>query len=256
MRTAEPKTPEHTTQHHTTQHHFDEISDRYDSEIPEHIRLHLLQKKTRAMLNRMQGQIAPGARGLDCGCGTGHYLGAMAAQDYRMAGIEYSQGMLDQAIANNPAHADALTFGSITEIPHPDASFDFAYTINVLHHLPDLDHQITAVTEMLRVTRPGGLVMIQDFDADNPAVRFYMNVIFPLTSNIDDDETEIWVSMRQFRKLDFAKARWRSSESFTLLPNVMPRLGFGAAAWAERLGETLTARKFGAHFLMTFERLA
>ena len=238
-----------------TESHFNRISDTYDQEIPEHVRLHLLSKKTGRMLQRLASRGTVAGRGLDCGCGTGHYLARMARHGYEMSGIEYSDGMLAQA-RNNTADLGAdLRLGSITDLPFPDADFDFCYTLNVLHHLPGRDEQIEAIREMLRVTKPGGLVFVQDFDADNPLVRVYMNVIFPLTSRIDDDETEIWVSCHDFRRVDWEGAVVVDVERFTLLPNFTPRAGFPVATALERGAERLFRNRFGAHFNFVLERL-
>ena len=46
-----------------TKDHFDEIAGRYDSEIPEHIRLHLLRKKTQAMQHQAKQYPAEGRQG-------------------------------------------------------------------------------------------------------------------------------------------------------------------------------------------------
>lgn len=235
--------------------HFDTIAPSYDEEIPEHIRLHLLEKKTQAMHNVLAARFGPRGRGLDCGCGTGHYLAKLAKHGFEMSGFEYSAGMLEQARINNEGSAANLKLGSITEIPFEDSSFDFAYTINVLHHLPDRESQISAVREMIRVVRPGGLVFLQDFDADNPMVRFYMNFIFPLTSKIDDDETEIWVSPKDFRQVRFDGCRFDSVQRFTLIPNFTPSWAFPFVRRLESGLEFLSRRRFGAHFIMVYEKL-
>ncbi len=237
-----------------TRDHFDDIAGRYDTEIPEHIRLHLLGKKTGAMIAHLPAPGETTVAGLDCGCGTGHYLGELSRQGFEMAGFEYSAGMLDEAKKNYPDVRDRLTLGSITEIPHADRSFDFCYTINVLHHLPSKQAQVDAVTEMLRVTRSGGLVFLQDFDADNFLARFYMDYIFPLTSKIDDDETEIWVSPKAMVKQAFDHSVVKQIDRFTLMPNVTPRFGFGLSKSFEALGERLFRRRFGAHFMMVLEK--
>lgn len=236
-----------------TADHFDAIAERYDSEIPEHIRRHLLAKKTDAILGQLSVLCPSAGTGLDCGCGTGHYMAEMSRHGYRMSGFEYSSGMLEQAKKTNPDN-DRLTLGSVTEIPHPGNAFDFCYAINVLHHLPSRAAQIDAVTEMLRVTRPGGLVFLHDFDADNPLARFYMTYVFPLTSRIDDDETEIWVSPRALADQRFEHAILKHVERFTLLPNVMPKFGFSAAVALETWMERLLRRKFGGHFMMVLEK--
>lgn len=44
-----------------------------------------------------------------------------------------------------------------TRIPYPDNHFDVVYSFGVLHHAPELDE---IMSEVYRVLRPGGLVMI------------------------------------------------------------------------------------------------
>lgn len=237
-----------------TKDHFDEIAERYDLEIPEHIRIHLLNKKTNAMLALLPTAESGKKLGLDCGCGTGHYLSQMSHCGYEMSGFEYSLGMLGQAKKNNSEIQDRVTLGSVTEIPQSDASFDFCYTINVLHHLPSREAQINAVNEMLRVTRPGGLVFLHDFDADNIMARWYLDYIFPLTSRIDDDDTEIWVSPRDFKDFGFENCSVAKIDRFTLLPNFTPRFGFPIFKFMESFAEDLLGRRFGGHFMMVLEK--
>ncbi len=128
--------------------HFDEIAAQYDADIPEHVRIHLLNKKTDKMLEILGGEFALGAYGIDLGCGTGHYLGRMSDQGYHMVGLENSQGMAEQARKNNTARGLEVKIGSITDIPFADESFSFAYAINVLHHLPSQQHQKKALQEV------------------------------------------------------------------------------------------------------------
>lgn len=238
----------------STRDHFDEIADRYDSEIPEHIRLHLLERKVEHMHAVLAGHLPSTASGLDCGCGTGHYVREMARLGYRMTGFEFSEGMRAQATLTTRDVGCEIGSGSITEIPHPDGSFDFAYAINVLHHLPDKAAQFAAVDEMLRVLKRGGLAFIHDFDADNPVVRFYMNTIFPLTSRIDDDETEIWISPKALERHSFRDGTFVATTKFTLVPNFAPRALFTAFRALEGAAERITGNKFGAHFMTILTR--
>ena len=237
-----------------TKDHFDGIAADYDAEIGAHIRLHLLEKKTDAMLAHLKSRQVWGVTGLDCGCGTGHYIARLADHGFQMSGCEISEGMLLQAKRNNPSAHERLRLGSIMQLPYPNGVFDFCYAINVLHHLPSEGAQIHAINEMLRITRAGGLVFVHDFDGDNPLVRFYMDFIFPLTCRIDDDETEIWVSPKTFRTRGFAQATVRQNDSFTLLPRVATRIGFGLLKAVEAFGERLLQRRFGAHFMVVLEK--
>lgn len=236
--------------------HFDDIAPRYDSEIPEHIRAHLLKKKTGPMAGLLASSATPVARGLDCGCGTGHYVAEMARHGYRMSGLEYSAGMQTQAVKNTSALQADIRQGSITEMPYDTGAFDFAYTINVLHHLLSREAQWQAIAEMLRVVRPGGYVFVQDFNADSPMTRLYMDYIFPLTSRIDDDETEIWISPKEIAARTFDRGTFQRTLMFTLLPNITPRVVFPVARAVERALETTFSNRIGAHFLTVLMRTA
>jgi len=49
--------------------------------------------------------------------------------------------------------------GSILEIPKPDASFDAVYCAHVIYHI-DKGQQEKAVRELIRVTKPGGRIVV------------------------------------------------------------------------------------------------
>lgn len=51
-------------------------------------------------------------------------------------------------------------FVDARRLPYPDNSFDLAYSISVIEHIPG-DGDSVAIDEMLRVVRPGGKVVIE-----------------------------------------------------------------------------------------------
>jgi ubiquinone/menaquinone biosynthesis C-methylase UbiE len=91
---------------------------------------------------------------LECGCGTGLLLERIAGFAKTARGIDLSPGMLEKA------HARALDVreGSVTELPFADASFDVTCSFKVLAHVPEIGR---ALAEMVRVTRPGGVVLAE-----------------------------------------------------------------------------------------------
>ncbi len=101
--------------------------------------------------------LARGARVLEVGCGTGLILERIARVAERAEGIDLSPGMLEQARQRGLSVRE----GSATELPFPDASFDLVYSYKVLAHVPDIEK---ALTEMARVTRPGGTILAEFYN--------------------------------------------------------------------------------------------
>jgi ubiquinone/menaquinone biosynthesis C-methylase UbiE len=91
---------------------------------------------------------------LECGCGTGLLLERIAGFAQRAQGIDLSPGMLEKARARGLDVREA----SVTDIPFPDATFDVACSFKVLAHVERIER---ALSEMARVTRPGGVVLAE-----------------------------------------------------------------------------------------------
>ena len=94
---------------------------------------------------------------LECGCGTGLILERLAEFGRRAAGIDLSPGMLELARARGLEVKE----GSVTALPFADASFDVTCSFKVLAHVPDIGK---ALSEMARVTRPGGVVLAEFYN--------------------------------------------------------------------------------------------
>jgi ubiquinone/menaquinone biosynthesis C-methylase UbiE len=94
---------------------------------------------------------------LEAGCGTGLLLQRTAEFARTAQGIDLSRGMLEQAHARNLS----VVQGSITALPYRDACFDVVYSMKVLAHIEDIRG---ALSEMARVTRPGGVVLAEFYN--------------------------------------------------------------------------------------------
>lgn len=91
---------------------------------------------------------------LEAGCGTGLLLERIASFARRAEGFDLSPGMLEKARSRGLSVKE----GSLTEIPFDDASFDVVCSFKVLAHVPQIER---AIAEMVRVTRPGGVVLAE-----------------------------------------------------------------------------------------------
>ncbi|PSL39260.1 methyltransferase family protein [Labedella gwakjiensis] len=102
--------------------------------------------------------IEPGARVLDVGCGTGEFLAVLASRGALVAGIDAASGMVERSRLAVPG-AD-IRQASWERIPWPDATFDVVTAVNALQFADD---SLAALDEAVRVTRPGGLIVIANW---------------------------------------------------------------------------------------------
>ncbi|MGH7213218.1 MAG: class I SAM-dependent methyltransferase [Tepidisphaeraceae bacterium] len=108
-------------------------------------------------------------RGLDVGCGVGltdaHLAGRVGALD----GVDISSGSIQAAARANPWVRYRTYDGGA--LPYDDGAFDFAFAICVFHHVP-LSARGPLASEMARVVRPGGLVVIMEHNPFNPLTQY------------------------------------------------------------------------------------
>lgn len=104
--------------------------------------------------------VARFARGLDVlevGCGTGLLLAQFEQFARSARGLDLSPGMLAKARERGLD----VTLGSATDLPFADESFDVACSFKVLPHVEDIG---SALREMFRVVRPGGVVITEFYN--------------------------------------------------------------------------------------------
>jgi len=229
--------------------HFDDIADAYDVQIPESRRLALLETKTSLMREILESRAA-GRRGLDVGCGQGAYVARMRALGLEVTGIDASPGQVQLAIRKVGA-ADVVQVGSALNIPASNASYDFIYVINVLHHLGSLDEQQRAFRELFRVLQPGGLLFVHEINTRNVLFRFYMGYVFP-SLNCIDEGVERW--LRADRLAQYTDAPVVDVRYFTFLPDFVPQALVRWLRPIERLLERSRLNVYSAHYMAVLEK--
>ena len=104
------------------------------------------------ILARLLGK-PPGGSVLEVGCGTGVYATAMAeAGADTVYGMDLSRQMLRQAPGCDRV---AYLQGRATDLPFADRSLAMIFSVNVVHHIQNIDHYFR---ESFRVLEPGGIL--------------------------------------------------------------------------------------------------
>jgi ubiquinone/menaquinone biosynthesis C-methylase UbiE/uncharacterized membrane protein YbhN (UPF0104 family) len=230
--------------------HFDAIADAYDVQIPASRREALLDRKT-AMMRDAIRMLGVGPRGLDVGCGQGSYVARMRELGFDAGGIDASPGQIALAARHLKGAAGVVRIGSVLEIPSADASYDFVYIINVLHHLPTVDDQRRAFAELFRVLRPGGALFVHEINTRNALFRFYMGYVFP-SLNCIDEGVERWLLPHRLQT--YTDAPVVDVRYFTFLPDFVPRPVVRLLTPLERLLERSPLRVFSAHYMAVLQK--
>jgi len=94
---------------------------------------------------------------IDCGCGAGEYVRALATLGADAWGIEYSAEKIAAAERLDGVPAGRVAVGNLEALDFVDDRFDVALVNEVLEHVP---HDDRAVREVHRILKPGGVAVI------------------------------------------------------------------------------------------------
>lgn len=89
----------------------------------------------------------------DIGCGNGKN---MLSRPENFIGLDNCQAFVDICTARglNVKH------GSILDIPFADNTFDHTICVAVIHHMTTVERRQKAISELIRITKPGGKIFI------------------------------------------------------------------------------------------------
>jgi len=114
----------------------------------------------KARISEILGPV-PGGRYLDVGCGTGSDALELAARfGVEATGVDRSSTMVDEARRRGLRDAQVADAASL---PFEQATFDGCWADRTFQHLGDPE---AALAELVRVTKPGGRIVVADPDYD------------------------------------------------------------------------------------------
>jgi len=175
--------------------------------------------------------VAHAGRLLDVGCGVGALHPYLAGLFDKISGVDISASCIAQASQRCRENSYAVVEPGA---PLPNDQYDVTLAVCTLHHVPPKDWQAFAA-DMVRVTRPGGLVCVIEHNPLNPLTRLAVN-----RCPFDADAT-LLRSGRSEALLRRAGAKNIETSFFLLLPSRM-RL-------ARRFEKLLGAVPLGAQYL-------
>ena len=148
------------------------LEDRYAPFEPANLfRLQSLERETARALRRAGLLPWRAYAALDVGCGGGWWLRTLLRWGARPEQLTGFDARADALLAARAVHPELrLVQGSAAALPFPDGTFDLVSQFTVFSSILDADVRRRAAGEMLRVLRPGGLLLWYDFTV-NPANR-------------------------------------------------------------------------------------
>lgn len=113
------------------------------------------------------------ATGADIGCGSGRWAVHVAPRVGQLVCVDASPAALQVARRNLAGHENVrFELADVGRLPFAEGELDFAYSLGVLHHVPDT---AGAIADVARILKPGGIFLIYLYYAfDNRPAWFRM----------------------------------------------------------------------------------
>ena len=142
---------------------FDQWPEKYDKWFETPMGRLIKSYETELILDMLRP--ARGELILDAGCGTGVFTLDLIDEGAEVAGLELSLAMLERAgrkLRGAPFH---MAQGDMRLLPFQDRVFDKTVSVTAIEFIRDAG---TAVAELFRVTKPGGLIVVATLNSLSP----------------------------------------------------------------------------------------
>ena len=105
---------------------------------------------------------------LDAGCGVGRYMSVASRYGAEVVGVDFSHSV-DQAMKNVGHHPQChIIQADLMNLPFGKHTFDYLFSLGVLHHIPNPHGGFRALAPLLR---PGGHMAVSVYSSYSP---FYL----------------------------------------------------------------------------------
>jgi ubiquinone/menaquinone biosynthesis C-methylase UbiE len=138
---------------------YSDLSAKYDQQRSSPYFRCIQEIEQRAVLEN--APLGPSQLLLDVGCGTGILIQELMRHEPTVVGLDYTVPMLKIASKKFDGEGILLLNADAQRIPFADESFDVVCSFKVLPHIPDT---VSAVSEMVRVTKRKGIIIIEFYN--------------------------------------------------------------------------------------------
>ena len=145
---------------------FDDVANDYDSFFDNPIGRAILCFESRAILKMLNPLC--GLSALDAACGTGIFTSMLALSGMIVTGVDESGQMIDKAKHKQTLNNATLLRANIESLPFTDGSFDRVLCTFMLEFS---ENPCKVVSELVRVLKPGGVLVLATLNADGPWAR-------------------------------------------------------------------------------------
>jgi len=128
-------------------------------------------KRHKGMAQQMSGKIPANGRVLEIAPGPGYFCIELARLgNYQVAGLDISKSFVEIARRNAAEAGLKIDFqqGNASRMPFEENTFDFTFCQAAFKNFSE---PVSAIAEMHRVLRPGGISVIVDLRRDAPAAE-------------------------------------------------------------------------------------
>ena len=140
-------------------------------------------------MNYIHKFIKEGDRVLEIGAGTGRYSIALTKEGYRVSAIELVEKNLKelQQNANGLTNIEAFQGDALDLGRFEDNTFDVTLSFGPMYHLYDAKDQHKALDEAIRVTKPGGVILVAFLSVHAIICTNYLYDYLPTTVGIKEN---------------------------------------------------------------------
>lgn len=132
-------------------------------------------------LGSLDPQFFRGRLGLDAGCGFGRHAYFASELGAEMVAVDFSDAVEAAARTLRDRDNAHVVQADLYRPPFRERSFDFIYSIGVLHHLPDPEAGFRALVPLLK---PGGVIMIWAYSSTRRGVNQVLESARALTTRL------------------------------------------------------------------------